>query len=91
MLSKVVHIVERSELTIDELRVERNHRRDRELFIGQDDDRKTRFVVTELYLLLNYLKVLRSVLLYNAYTTNVFDVHDRATIKNWELRTIYLN
>ena len=91
LLGVVLHIVERSKLAIDELRLERAHGGDRELLVGQDGDNRTCFLVFHLMLVTDDVVVFRRVLLFDSYLLNLVDIHDCGTVEDRELRTVYLH
>ena len=90
LVGEVLHVVERGKLAVDELRLERNHGRDGELLVGQDDDARARGLVAELNFLLDDVEVLGRVLLHNAYALYVFHIENGRTVEYGEFGAVHL-
>ena len=89
-IGEVLHTVERGELAVDELRVERDHRRDGELLIGENDDGRAGFFVAELDFLLDDVEILGGILHHDAYATDILNIQLGATVENGKFRAVDL-
>lgn len=74
LLREILHVIQRSELTVDELRFEGDHRRDGELLIGENDDGRTRLVIAEFNLLLDDIEVLLCILLLDTHAADALHI-----------------
>ena len=90
LLGVVLHVIKRSKLTADKLRLEGAHGCDREVLIRKDGDARTAGLIFHLYLMTDDIVVFRSVLLYHADLLNLLDIGNGRTIENGELRTVHL-
>ena len=87
---KVLHIIERGKLAVDELRVEGNHCRDGELLIGENDDGRAGFFVAELDFFLDDVEVLGSILHHDAYAADILDILLGTAVENRKFRAVDL-
>ena len=88
---KIVHIVERGELAVDEFRLERAHRRYRKLVVGQNRDARTRFLVANFDFLANDEPFFRGGLLFDAHLADFLDIHECRAVENRKFGSIDLN
>ena len=87
---KIVERIECGKLAIDELRIERTHRRYAKLVVGKDGDARTRSLVFHLNLMSNDVVIFGNALFFDAHTLNLFHIHDGRTIENGEFGTVNL-
>ena len=87
----VIDVVERGKLRVDELRVERAHRGEREVVVGQDRDARAAFLVLYFNLLAYDIPVLGRVQFLNAYLLDFLHVLDGRAVEDGELRAVHLN
>ena len=85
-----LHLVEGSKLAVDELALERTHRRDAEFLVRKDGDDRT-VVVLHLNLMTDDILVLLCILLLDAYALNLLYIHGCRAVEDRELRTVYLD
>ena len=85
-----LHLVEGSKLAVDELALERTHRRDAELLIWKNGDDRT-VVVLHLNLMTDDIIVLLCILLLDAHALNLLYIHGCRAVEDRELRTVYLD
>ena len=90
LLGVVLHVVKRSKLTADKLRLEGAHGRDGEVFIRKDGDARTAGLIFHLYLMTDDIVVFRSILLHRADLLNLLDIGNGRTVEDRELRTVHL-
>ena len=88
---EVAHVVERSKLRAEDLRLEGNHSRDAELLIGQDGDDAACLVVAHFDFLVNDVIVLGRVLLGDAYAADVLDIDLSRAVEDGHFGTVDLN
>ena len=87
---KIIERIECGKLAINELRIERTHRRYAKLVVGKDGDARTRSLVFHLNLMPNDVVIFGYALLLDAHTLNLFHIHDGRTIENGEFRAVNL-
>ena len=85
-----LHLVEGSKLAVDELALERTHRRDTEFLIWKNGDNRT-VVVLHLNLMTDDVIVFLSILLLDAYALDLLYIRSSRTVEDRELRTVYLD
>ena len=91
LLRIVMNVVERSELAIDELRLEGAHGRDGEFFVRQNSDARPAFFVPYFNFLANDIIILLGILFFDTHFLNFFHIHNGRAIEDRELGTIDLD
>ena len=90
LLGKVVDVVEGGKLAIDKLGLERAHRGDAKLLIGQNGDTRTVLVVLDFYFFTDYIEIFGSVLFLYAYLFDLLDILHGRAVEDGELWAVDL-